>query len=100
MKNKKIYVLLREWLKITLFAFLSLSLITVLMLVLFTIIRVLTFVIGNDVFWILRWYYEPDRKFAIQFNPVSFFIIAAITGFVGLWLRKKKLTEHRRSQRR
>jgi hypothetical protein len=50
---------------------------------------------------VLRWYYEPDIKFAVQFNPVSFFIIAAITGFIGLWLRKKKLTEYRsRSQRR
>lgn len=101
MNTKKIYIFLQAWFKITLFAFLFLSLITVLMLVLFTITRVPSFVIGNDNFWILRWQYEPSIKFAIQFNPVSVLIIAAIIGFIGLWLkRKNKLTEYRRGQRR
>lgn len=100
MNTQKTRILLQEWFKITLFAFLFLSVITVLMLVLFTIIRVPTFTIGNNIFWLLRWHYEPGIKFAIQFNPVSLFIIAAIIGFIGLWLRANKLTEYRRSQRR
>lgn len=54
MNTQRIFIFLKEWLKITQLTFLILSLITVLMLVLFTIIKVPSFVIGNDVFWILR----------------------------------------------
>ncbi|NDJ22253.1 hypothetical protein GS682_11535 [Nostoc sp. B(2019)] len=84
-------------LKTTLSAFLLLSAIALLLLALFTILKVPSFVIGNDTLWLLRWRYEPDASYVIAFNSWFLFAIAAVVGFIGLWLKKPK--RHRRKTR-
>jgi hypothetical protein len=86
-KNYQIFWL---WVKITLFAFLLLSAVTVFLLVFLTILQVPSFVVGNDTVWLLRWQYQPDAKFAISFNPLSFFFISAVIGFLGVLMKQKK----------
>lgn len=89
MPVKKLQNSVWQWLKITLLAFWLLCTVILLLLVLFTILRVPSFIIGNQTIWLLRWQYQPGTRFAVQFNPVTVFIIATVIGLIGLWLTSK-----------
>lgn len=90
MPAKNIQTVLSRWFKITLLAFLLLWAVILLLLVLFTILRVPSFIIGNEILWLLRWQYEPGIRFAVQFNFVTVFFLAAVIGFIGLWLTPRR----------
>ncbi|MBD2254352.1 hypothetical protein [Nostoc parmelioides] len=89
MSTEKIYRLFRLWCKITLSTFVGLNALALLLLVLLSVLRVPSFNIGNDALWLLRWQYEQSTGFVIVFNPLILLAIAAVIGFVGVYLRQK-----------
>lgn len=95
MSTKKISKLFWLWFKITLSTFLGLNAIALLLPLLFIIFRVPSFVLGNDKLWLLRWQYQQSTNFLIVFNPFILLTIAAVIGFVSVYMRQKP-QQHRR----
>ena len=90
MPVKNLQTALWQWLKITLLVFLLLCTVILLLLILFTIFQVPSFIIGNQTIWLLCWQYQPGTRFAVKFNSVAVFFIAAVIGLIGLWLTPKR----------
>ncbi|WP_414754317.1 hypothetical protein [Anabaena sp. CCY 9910] len=95
MSTEKTYKLFWLWFKITLSTFLGLNALALLLLVLLSVLRVPSFNIGNEPLWLLRWQYEQSTSFVIVFNPWILLTIAAVIGFVGVYLRRNS-KQHRR----